>query len=117
MERAAAAGAGGLVRSDPTTPFPIGTGANPLAPDLGQLDYSRLVTTPLAMVLGTKEDPAHQSNMQASMEEVRRFAREKGITCRVEFLPVPGAGHSSVAYWPVAREFLFPANAKAHERK
>jgi poly(3-hydroxybutyrate) depolymerase len=113
VERAAAAGAGTLLRPDPATPFPIGTAANRLAPDLGQLDFSRLVRTPLAMVLGTDDEPERQSRVETFMKAVRRYAKEKRITCRVEFLPVPEAGHSSPPNWTGAHDFLFLANTDA----
>jgi pimeloyl-ACP methyl ester carboxylesterase len=116
VERAVAASAGMLVRPDPATPFPTGTAANPLAPDLGQLDFSKLVQTPLALVCGTKEEAVRRSRIDAFMEGVRQYAKEKGITSKVRFLPVPEGGHSSTTNWRVAREFLFPADTDADQR-
>lgn len=116
VERAAAAGAGLVLRPDPATPFPTGTAANRLAPDLGELDFGQLVQTPLAMVLGTKDERVPQSKLEEFMEAVRRYAKEKGLTCRVEFLPVPESGHSLTKTWPAAREFLFPAKPPADGR-
>lgn len=113
VDRAVAAGSGMLVRPDPATPFPTGTAANRLAPDLGTLDFSSLVQTPLAMVIGSKDEPARVSSVEAFMKSVRQYAQEKGITSRVEFFLVPEGGHSTSSNWSVARQFLFPGGAGA----
>ncbi len=113
VDRAVAAGSGMLVRPDAATPFPAGTAANRLAPDLGALDFSLLVQTPLAMVIGAKDEPARLAAVDAFMESVRQYAQEKRITSRVEFFLVPEGGHDTSSNWSVAREFLFPGGAGA----
>lgn len=86
-------------------PFPLGMGVCPLAPDLGPLDFSRLVQTPLALVSGTN-DPVNKAQ-QRFLAVIQQYAREHKLESRAVFIPVPNAGHSGSANWGKAREFLF----------
>jgi len=113
VDRAVAAGSGMLVQPDSEKPFPTGTGANLLAPDLGTLDFGRLVRTPLAMVMGIKDEELRQQRADTFMQAVEQYASQKGITSRVEFIPVPEGGHSGASNWTKARGFLFPDETSA----
>jgi len=105
--RAAAAGCGDFVHSDPGKPFPIGTGATQWAPDLGTLDFSRLACAKLAVVLGENEDKNHQNAVEAFVTDVRTFAKSHGLDCGVVDIRVPDGGHYSVTNYVAARDFLF----------
>ena len=107
VARAVSAGSGMLLRKDPAVQFPTGTGPNALAPDLDPLDFSRLVQTPLSMVLGTEEEAVRRQRVDDFMRAVEQYAQDKSITSKVEFIPVPGGGHSSVSNWTKARALLF----------
>lgn len=104
--RAAACGSGSYVHPTADIFFPYSTQPNPFAPDLDSLDYADLVQAPMAVVVGTKETEQRLKISHEFMDIVSKYAAEQGITCRIEYIPVPGGGHSGVTNFPVAAEYM-----------
>jgi pimeloyl-ACP methyl ester carboxylesterase len=112
VERAVAAACGKFVEPDPGKPFPIGTGPNPLAADLGTPNFADLVKTPLAIMVGTADDKSHRFGAERFVKSVQQYAADHGLKSQVIFESVPGGEHNALDNWNQARGFLFPQSTK-----
>jgi pimeloyl-ACP methyl ester carboxylesterase len=107
VERAAACATSTCYDPYSDEPFPLGMGICPVAPDLGPLNFKRLVRIPLAMVSGTEDSPTMRQKQQEFLGLIKKYAKEHRLKNRAVYIPVPGAGHSGSANYRAAREFLF----------
>ncbi|UCD30348.1 MAG: HEAT repeat domain-containing protein [Planctomycetota bacterium] len=106
IERAAACAAAWYVKPDPSQAFPTGIGVSPYAPDLGMLDFGKLVQSHLALVVGSQDSAGHLDHAEQFFTEVKKYATDHNLPCHVRFFPSIG-GHDGNVEYQVAREFLF----------
>ena len=107
VRRAAACAGGNYVQPESDTVFPWGTKLNPLMADVEEIDFAALVTTPLAIVIGTEDLQRRQDQANRFMRRVRAYAAEHNLACRIEFFSVPGGPHAGRRNYPLASTFLF----------
>lgn len=105
--RAVAAAGGNWVPPDPNEVFPYGTARNPYAPDLGEIDFSKLVTAPMAVVIGTKDLERRLAAAAKFMADVRAYAKEHDLPMRIEYFEVPDGPHQGSRNYPTATKYLF----------
>ncbi|MHC4141595.1 MAG: HEAT repeat domain-containing protein [Planctomycetota bacterium] len=107
VQRAAACGSGSYVRPGARLLFPDGESPNPFAPDIQESGFETFVQAPLAIVVGTEELQRRLDEAERFAREVQSYAEENEIPCTIDFLSVPGGGHSGRSNYPTAARFLF----------
>jgi pimeloyl-ACP methyl ester carboxylesterase len=107
VARAAACASGNYVHPDPETVFPWGTKANPFTPDLGDLDFGRLVQSRLAIIIGTADLERRRDEALRFLNEVRQYGPVHNLSSHVESFTVPDGPHSGKSNYPTASRFLF----------
>jgi len=107
--RAAACASGNYVMPDPSVYFPRGIKPHPLLPESASFDFGRLVQTPLAVVVGTRDSPRLQHFADQFMDAVRDYASDHGLESQVRFTSIPLGEHAGKSNYPAASKFLFSA--------
>jgi len=104
---AAACGSGNYVMPDPAFYFPRGIKPNPLLPESASFDFGRLLQTPFAVVIGTRDLPRRNAAADRFMDAVRTYASQNGLKSQVRFISVPLGEHAGKSNYPAASKFLF----------
>lgn len=106
IARAAACGSGNYMMPNTTDPFPMGAQPNPFAPDLTNLSFDAIVSTPLAVVIGTKDIERRIEAAKRFMKAAEAYAKKRDIPSRVHFFWVQDGPHLGASNQPAAARFL-----------
>jgi pimeloyl-ACP methyl ester carboxylesterase len=102
--RAAACGTRKCISFSAKSEFPAGLKPHPLATDL-VADFDPFLQADFAFVIGTSDERI--ASCQTMYEDIKKYAKTRGVPVNISFLPVPNGKHAGVENRPTASAFLF----------